>query len=301
MLLGAQTDNLKGRLVVYRSNDLKQWDFEAIYGNEMGDFGYMWECPDLFELNDQTFAIVGPQGIKSFSKHNTIPHHNGVAKVEWGSESGLTLSEFEHLDFGFDFYAPQTMLTPDGRRVMCGWMGLPDEVDQPSTDNGWVHQLTAIREITFEQGKLKQWPISELESLVESSQTVCLNSEGIDCGTKQFDLSLELEWGQTLHLFENSEQKVLVSADEQSRTLVLDRSQTLNRAQDTLRELPLESNKIALRILADNSSLEIFVNQGEAVMTSRAFTDLNATRMSLHGGSVQAEIKLLKPSSEPFV
>ncbi len=301
MLLGAQTTELKGRFVIYTSDDLKTWEFDSLYGDELGDFGYMWECPDMFELNGQMFSVLGPQGIESFSKHNSIPHHNGIVKSEWTEGFGFSVSEFEHLDYGFDFYAPQTMLTPDGRRVMCGWMGLPDEIDQPSTDNGWVHQLTTMREMRFENGKLIQWPIAEHDSLVSETQQIMLTQDAFDAQGKSFDLELELEWGQTLNLFENSEHKVTLKADSETKRLVLDRSQTLNRAQDTVREVILESEKVSLRILADTSSIEVFINGGEAVMTSRVFTAADAIGMSVDSGRVNATLKRLKAATAPFI
>ncbi|NVC93229.1 glycoside hydrolase family 32 protein [Vibrio natriegens] len=300
MLLGAQTTELKGRLAIYQSEDLYQWAFVGLFGEEMGDFGYMWECPDLFTLNEQLFVVIGPQGIPSFSEHNTIPHHNGIVKAQWVDGDGLRMGDFQHLDYGFDFYAPQTMQTPDGRRVMCGWMGLPDEVDQPSTDNGWVHQLTAMRELSYRDGALYQWPILEMESLIESSSEIKLDANGVDVGTKSFDLTVTLDWGDELNLFENSVQKFVLRADEENRRLIMDRSQTLNRAQDTIRELPLVSERIELRILADNSSLEVFVNGGAAVMTSRVFTDKDATKISIQGEEKTATFRIYKPIKAPF-
>ncbi|MFW8630287.1 glycoside hydrolase family 32 protein [Vibrio natriegens] len=300
MLLGAQTTELKGRLAIYQSEDLYQWAFVGLFGEEMGDFGYMWECPDLFTLNEQLFVVIGPQGIPSFSEHNTIPHHNGIVKAQWVDGDGLRMGDFQHLDYGFDFYAPQSMQTPDGRRVMCGWMGLPDEVDQPSTDNGWVHQLTAMRELSYRDGALYQWPILEMESLIESSSEIKLDSNGVDVGTKSFDLTVTLDWGNELNLFENSVQKFVLRADEENRRLIMDRSQTLNRAQDTIRELPLTSERIELRILADNSSLEVFVNGGAAVMTSRVFTDKDATKISIQGEEKTATFRRYKPMKAPF-
>ncbi|MGP8304790.1 glycoside hydrolase family 32 protein [Vibrio sp. YIC-376] len=300
MLLGAQTTELKGRLAIYQSEDLYQWEFIGLFGEEMGDFGYMWECPDLFNLDEQMFVVIGPQGIPSFSEYNTIPHHNGIVKADWLEGNGLKMGDFQHLDFGFDFYAPQTMLTPDGRRVMCGWMGLPDEVDQPSRDNGWVHQLTAMREITYRDGTLYQWPIAEMESLIESSSELTLNSDGMSIGTKCFDLTITLEWGDALNLFESAEQKFVLQADAEKRCLVMDRSQTLNRAQDTIRELPLDSERIELRILADNSSVEVFVNGGAAVMTSRVFTDKDAMRISIQGDEKKATLHRYKAAKAPF-
>ncbi|MFN3015423.1 glycoside hydrolase family 32 protein [Vibrio coralliilyticus] len=298
MLLGAQTKELKGRLAVYTSTDLRAWKFDALYGEELGDFGYMWECPDMFELDGQMFVVIGPQGIESFSKHNTIPHHNGIAKA--CLENGLSLSQFEHLDYGFDFYAPQTLETPDGRRVMCGWMGLPDEVDQPSSENGWVHQLTCMRELSYQNGRLKQWPVKELEELVQSQRHIELTDEPYRLERNSFDLEVELEWGQSLNLFESSQHKVVLYADEDRQTLILDRSQTLNRAVDTQRELKIDTDKIQLRILADTSSIEVFVNHGQAVMTSRVFVEQAATGISLLHGCQTARLKTLKAARPPF-
>lgn len=300
MLLGAQTTELKGRLAVYHSEDLLDWQFEGVFGQEFGDFGYMWECPDLFTISEISFAVIGPQGIDSFSAHNTIPHHNGIARATLSTENGLELSDFQHLDYGFDFYAPQTMMTPDGRRVMCGWMGLPDEIDQPSADNGWIHQLTAMRELSVNNGQLVQWPVAEIETLAQPEQTVTLSNSAYNLETKSFDLTLEFEWGSQLNLFEGSQHKLTITADAEHQVLVMDRSQTLNRAQDTIRELPLTSDTVKLRILADRSSVEVFVNGGEAVMTSRVFTAPDSTGISLNGKPTQARIKRLNPSHAPF-
>jgi beta-fructofuranosidase len=300
MLLGAQTSDLKGRLAIYRSEDLHTWQFDGLYGQEFGDFGYMWECPDLFNVGDETFAVIGPQGIESFSEHNTIPHHNGIARARFKSDKRIELSDFEHLDYGFDFYAPQTMLTPDGRRVMCGWMGLPDEIDQPSVDNGWLHQLTLMRELSVKDGRLVQWPIAELDALAQPEQAIMLSDQGYNLETKSFDLSIELEWGSQLNLFEGEGSQLMLIADQSRRALVMDRSQTLNRAQDTIRELPLTGDKIRLRILADSSSVEVFINDGDAVMTSRVFTEPHATGISLTGTPSLARVKRLNPSRAPF-
>jgi beta-fructofuranosidase len=180
-------------------------------------------------------------------------------------------------------------------------MGLPDEIDQPSTDSGWVHQLTTMREMSVRNGRLIQWPIEELNSLIESEETVVLSNHLFNAETKSYDLTLTLEWGMSLNLFEGAGNKVVLHADNASKCLVLDRSQTLNRANDTVRELPLTSEKIALRILADTSSIEVFVNGGEAVMTSRVFASNTSTSLSVNGGVVEAILKRLTSATAPFV
>ncbi|MGL6312362.1 glycoside hydrolase family 32 protein [Vibrio sp. WXL103] len=299
MLLGAQTEQLQGRIAVYRSNDLSDWHFEGLFGQELGEFGYMWECPDLFELGGETFAVVCPQGVASFSAKNTIPHHNGIAKATWSTEQGLLLREFAHLDHGFDFYAPQTLLTPQGKRVMCAWMGVPDEIDQPSADNGWVHQLTCMRELSYRDGQLIQWPLAQLDNLVGETEYVTLSGQTYDPQTKSFDLQLSLTEGSELQLFADERYHLSLRFDNQ--VLILDRSATLNRAQDTQRELPVEGDKVELRILADTSSAEIFVNQGAAVLSTRVFTPELARAIRLKGQSQSAVLKTLKAAQAPFV
>ncbi|PMH43294.1 sucrose-6-phosphate hydrolase [Vibrio sp. 10N.286.49.B3] len=298
MLLGAQREDMQGRLAAYTSKDLRTWQFDKLYGDELGDFGYMWECPDIFDLGGQTWVVIGPQGIESKSLHSTVPHHNRIAKATRKGIEELELDELQPLDYGFDFYAPQTLLTPDGRRIMSAWMGLPDEIDHPS--KGWVHQLTALRELTYVDGQLLQWPIADIAGLYVSEQEIELDANRVDIETKSFDLSLTMEWGQTLHLFENQHQHCKIELDKETQTLFLDRTQTLVNDGDLIRELPLSSPVVSLRILADTSSLEIFVNGGEQVLSARIFTNEDATCLSLDGGCVAAKINKIHCAVNPF-
>jgi beta-fructofuranosidase len=300
MLLGVQTEALLGRLALYSSDDLYNWEFLSLCGDEFGDFGYMWECPDLFELNSQLFAVIGPQGINADSDHHTVPHHNGITKALLDDEGRVTLSEFEHLDYGFDFYAPQTALLEDGRRVICGWMGLPDEVDHPSIESGWLHQLTAMREISYVNGKLHQMPVKELQILRGEHRQLDLNDAAIDVGHKSFELDIELSWGSELELFKSKSSSLSIRLDKKARTLYLDRSNTLIREGDKVRELKLESDSVRLQIFADNSSVEIFINGGEQAMTARVFTPEDATSLALRG-STTLNLWTLNAAAAPFV
>lgn len=68
--------------------------------------------------------------------------------------------ELHELDAGFEFYAPQTTVAEDGRRILIGWMGVPDgeEMLQPTRAHGWIHQMTCPRELRYRDGKLWQTP-----------------------------------------------------------------------------------------------------------------------------------------------
>ena len=67
------------------------------------------------------------------------------------------------LDDGFDFYAPQTMLAPDGRRIMIGWMQSWDSNIRPA-DQKWSCMMTVPRELHIEQGRILQNPVREIEN-----------------------------------------------------------------------------------------------------------------------------------------
>ncbi len=300
MLLGAQTKQLEGRLAVYHSDDLMNWTFDDLYGDELAPYGYMWECPDWFELNGASFFVFGPQGIKSENPNHTIVHQNRIFRCDLDSADKFHFIEGWQLDAGFDFYAPQTMETPDGRRVLVGWMGLPDEVDQPSCDNGWIHQLTAPRELKWVDGKILQMPIKELSNLQGEKQSLLLNTQAVDVKTKSFELNLTMPWGSELHLMADENYSVKLQLDKEQGVLRFNRTNTEIRQGDTIRELPLTSEDVHLQILADNSSLEIFINQGEHVMTGRVFTPENATKIALYGAEVKAFFTPLKASQWSF-
>lgn len=296
MLLGAQEQTpdgtLRGRLALYRSEDLYDWTYLGLFGDGLGDghFGYMWECPDLFEVGGQLFTMLCPQGIESESGYYTIPHHCGYAKASLGAQDHLTISDFKHLDYGFDFYAPQTAQAEDGRRLLSGWMGMPGESGRPSTQEGWLHQLTCIRELRQERGRLYQRPARELQQLRGKGQETSFHGPSaqqiLTSGTKSFELQTRLLWpaqGQvTLRLMDNGEYYCDLILDADNRRIILDRSHALPLEGDLIREIPwLDNQDVTLQILADTSSLELFINDGEYVMTTSVFTPPDATRIQL--------------------
>lgn len=73
------------------------------------------------------------------------------------------------------------------------------------------------------------------------------------------------------------------------------------REGDSVRELSLmDSESVQVHILSDNSSLELYINNGSAVMSARIFTPITAT-LSSRSGQVDIDVcwKLNKAAS-PF-
>ena len=106
--------------------------------------------------------------------------HNGHNSLYFTGDYDSEKHTFEKdapvsLDYGLDFYAPQTFADEKGRRILIGWMGLPDiaeEYGNPTVASGWQHALTLPREITYRAGRLCQMPVEELKLLRRNERNV---------------------------------------------------------------------------------------------------------------------------------
>jgi len=288
--IGAQTSDLKGRIVYYESKDLINWDFKSSIKTSLNDFGFMWECPDYFELGDKGVMLISPQGIEKQGDLYSNIYQSGYLI---GSKMDLKHGEFEHdefieLDNGFDFYAPQTMEDNKNRRILIGWMGLP-EIEYPTDKNGWAHCLTLPRELKILENKLIQNPVKELEKLRSHHRTL---SETLNSGGKSFDgftgERYELRCFFTkfrgarvgVALRTSKKEETLIYYDIVKKKIVFDRSKSgekFAKQWGTNRKTFLECSELNLQIFVDSSCVEVFINNGEKVFTSRIFPSQNST------------------------
>ena len=83
----------------------------------------MWECPDFFPLGGKQVLVGSPQEMTAIG----LEFHAGYGVVALLGSYDRSSYRFEReavkaVDYGTDFYAPQTLETPDGRRIMVAWM-----------------------------------------------------------------------------------------------------------------------------------------------------------------------------------
>lgn len=62
-VIGAQNEQGQGRVIQYRSTDIVNWEFQGEVHTNLDSFGYMWECPDYFNLDGYDMLLFCPQGI----------------------------------------------------------------------------------------------------------------------------------------------------------------------------------------------------------------------------------------------
>ena len=131
----------------------------------------MWECPDYFEIDRHDVILFCPQGIQAENERYRNIYQSGYMIGHLDIENMIfDHQSFQELDDGFDFYAPQTFTDKNGKRILIGWMGLP-EMNYPTDSEGWAHCLTIPRELTIEKDKLKQRPLKNLELLRTNKET----------------------------------------------------------------------------------------------------------------------------------
>ena len=285
MVIGARDKDDNGCVVLYRSDNLYDWDYQGIVtgshydGNEY--MGYMLECPDLFDLNGQTVLVVCPQGLepKGFTQQNLFQAGYVTGELK---QSKLDHGLFTELDRGFDFYAPQTMLDDQGRRLLIAWLGMTDEQEQlhPTIEYGWVHAMTIPRELELRNGKILQYPVAEMKQLrrnfVKSHKVQLKDNqqrlEGLNGYVVEIMIDqLDVKEAKTFIIAIGDD--VLICYDTVEKVLTLKRRNLAAAGKMESRSCKiLALNK--LHIYLDTSSIEMFVNNGEEVFTARIFPNL---------------------------
>ncbi|AHG74159.1 SacC protein [Mannheimia sp. USDA-ARS-USMARC-1261] len=268
-VLGAQRENLTGTALIYEMNDLN--DIPRLVAElDVNGFDnsnvFMWECPDLFRLGGKDLFVWSPQG-KLRESHQFQNNYHATYAVGQLNGNSLNAEHIEELDYGFDFYAPQTVENSD--RIMFGWVGLPD-LTYPTDKYQWHSMLTMPRKLSLQNGKVVQQPIVNLgeQQAVEMSENVAID----DLDTAYLQISVG---NQPLVLdFFSNEQGQKLTIRFENGVFSLDRSQSeqteLMEKFGTVRHCKIEKLD-TLDIFFDRSVVEIFLNGGEKVLTSRFF------------------------------
>ncbi|GHG06389.1 invertase [Deinococcus piscis] len=286
VVLGAQREDETGAALVLRSPDAREWSLVGELHTGLREFGYMWECPDLFHLDGADVLLICPQGLPSQGERWRNVYQSGYLLGQLDRETWqLTHGDFAELDGGFDFYAPQTTLGAGGERLLVGWMGLPD-MTYPTDTHGWAHCLTLPRVLSVEGGQLRQRPWPGL---------VALRGEAQDAKAKageRFELLLRPGAGPfSLDLRVDGPNYTRLSFD--GEWLIFDRSHSgelpeLDKAGldggkgGHIRRVAVHEVR-ELRIFSDTSSLEVFVNDGEQVLSGRIFPGPDAAWVRWEG------------------
>lgn len=302
MILGNQSiEEQSGRVILYKSSDLRNWEYIGVLAQSDGSHGFMWECPDFFELDGKYVLMLSPQGMEADGDDYKNLFQTGYFVGDYNYEK----NQFQHgsfieLDHGHDFYAVQTFLDDKGRRIAIGWMDMW-EADMPTKKDGWCGALTLPRELRLTSDhKILMNPVDELTLLREREHDVCTDEtiSGNHLIRETGDLleiNIEFDLSQTsatavgLKLKGIKEEETVVVYDLNEQKMMLDCSKS-GKKEDSVRRTSLPSgSKLSLRIFMDRSSIEVFANEGQTTMTSRIYPTEERAGIEIfaEGGEVQ--------------
>jgi len=295
MVVGARVGEI-GQVRLFRSPDLRQWQEEGVLAQAEANMGYMWECPDFFTLNGKRVLMFSPQGMAAEGYRNRNVFQSGYLIGDWlPGQTFTTDGEFIELDHGHDFYAPQSFLTPDGRRIVIGWLDMW-ESPMPEQQDGWAGMLSLPREIYFgANSRLRMVPAEEVAALRGSYYPLLaqqLKNQTSPIVDDAQAIELELAWeinGATAERYGITlGEGLLLYVDAQAQRLVLERRYP-QYALEGVRSVALPAaDRLTLRVFIDRSSIEVFVNDGDACLSSRIYPQDGERQLSLFAGNGSA-------------
>lgn len=268
IILGAQRENLTGCALIYEEID-ENWIFRGELKTQLTDFGYMWECPNLFTIDDKDILVFCPQGLKAQKYQYQNLYQAGYLIGQFNPDTlEFTHGEFHEFDMGFDFYAPQVLIH-ENRHILIGWVGMPDKLqDYPTINDGWVHSLTLPRELILKNDKLYQRPISELNELNQNTTTK-INTDKISLSTnKKLEISIPLKdissWQGKLKF---NDEYILLTYDKNTSVFTIDRNQLKLGGKGIRQFLVKAQDELNLSVYIDNSIIELYLQDGEYYAT----------------------------------
>ena len=271
MILGSQSQDGLGRALLYVSPDLKSWQPVSVLdkSRNLAKEGYMWECPDFFRVDGQDVLLMSPQGLEAdgdlYKNLNQTGYLIGTLDPETHT---LERGGFTEIDNGHDFYATQTLLTSDGRRVMIAWFNAWDSPMYEKAD-GWAGALTIPRELHVVDGELHQQPIREMDSL-RSEEWLRGTAEPGKAYAVPRQSEVQLDFGKTdpgkLFEISDGDHKLTLTLEPNNRLVLVRNTKDGERAAHLT-----DSSTLSFRIFVDTSSAEIFVNDGVRTFSERMY------------------------------
>lgn len=152
MVLGSTREG-QGRVLFFRSDDGLRWT----YANQFSapELGRVLECPDLFPLEEGWLFLGSPMGVTADGLSYADQAMYARARFDPASCQLSLDGPMAYVDHGLDFYAPQSTLDREGRRVLIGWMRMPRPVeDAPDGRGPWNGMMSLPRLVTLREGQV---------------------------------------------------------------------------------------------------------------------------------------------------
>lgn len=281
MVLGAGRNGM-AQALLYRSENLTKWEFVNVLAQSRGEWGFMWECPSLFELDGKYVLSVSPMG----AGERTCVYMVG----DFSYETGIFVPQYTgEIDWGFHYYAPQPFRDEKGRTIMAAWANCWDWMPffkdwGPTYKENWCGFYNIPRVVTLnEDMTLSMKPIEEIEAARHDgkAQENISVKDSLDivkgyCYDAEMEIDLDRTDAEsfTLILRRDGCFKTAVTYDLKAQEIRFDLTDSDGWSSGVARA-PLylgDSRKIDIRILSDRSSIELFNDEYRTNMSCNVYT-----------------------------
>ncbi|WP_179134429.1 glycoside hydrolase family 32 protein [Oceanobacillus timonensis] len=284
-----------GAVALYKSSNLIDWEYVGIAAKSDGTQGDMWECPDLFPLGDKYVLMTSPM--------NTDRGKSTVMVGSMDYDKGVFIPESQHeIDYGIDFYAAQTFEDEKGRRILFAWMDFPF-TEFPSKTDKWSGAMTIPRELTLgKDGYVRSQPVPELTALrdnhMHDDKLVLSEDETHPLHADypfQHSYELKCKWvlpenkadgkvGLHLRQSKDGSEQTTVFYDLATNEVIVDTTHAGKLSHKAVNKAGLlhKNDEVTFHIFVDTCSVEVFVNDGEATLSTRIYPDLASNDITLY-------------------
>ncbi|MCA0132519.1 glycoside hydrolase family 32 protein [Winogradskyella alexanderae] len=304
------------KIMFYSSANLKEWKFESDFGELKGEHGGVWECPDLFPTKidgeeDKKWVLLvsinpsGPNG-GSATQYFIGDFDGSTFSLDSDFNKQLEKNKAVWLDYGRDNYAGVTWSNipeDDGRNLFIGWMSNWDYARDVPTYK-WRSTMTIPRKLSLVKEEnefvVKSKPVKELDNFISRKDEIealtpkdfnlvqkknhfdltrsSLNFELTDLKDERYELNLSNNEGDTLKL----------GLDNMSKQIFLDRTKSgkLDFSEKfapnvSVVQLDKSLSEVQIEVVLDKTSIEVFINNGEIVLTELFFPNSPMTNLSI--------------------
>jgi beta-fructofuranosidase len=288
--VGSGIRNQGGRVLLYRSKDLRKWEYlhPLASGTWTGkeninpvDSGEMWECPDFFALGSKHVLLYSTAGKVAWETGDL----DAKELLFHSQRSGV-------LDYGA-YYAQKTQLDAQGNRILWGW--IPET--RPEAEHraaGWAGSMALPRILSLDSQNdlmMKVAPQTQALREKEVAKITATTSTSERAGAIRSlvieNLAGELWWSAPVGRFS------LTLADASGPWWSVKTSPSSSRISLQVNEKTMEfptpaAGQLRCRLLLDASIAEFFCNDLH-VLTSRMYRQPNgALRVQLGEANLSA-------------
>ena len=300
----------------YSSKNLIDWNFESRFGEGVGNHKGVWECPDLFPMKIKETGVTkwvhlvsinpgGPNG-GSATQYFIGTFDGSSFKLDPQFQASINKNHDYWVDFGKDNYAGVTFSNwkdTEGNPLFIGWMSNWEYATKVPT-TGWRSTMTLPRVLELVQTqkglRLRSAIAPEFQSIItkkeiRTSSTIkqantLAKADIIDLSTAQINIQLDaLEPTRYTFSLSNSVGDSLdFGYDHLNQTFFIDRADSGRTdfapefaAQPSIAPRLREENTLTLNLVIDKTSIELFMDEGEVVMTEIIFPKAPYEKLTL--------------------